>query len=173
MKKILEKYKIDGVWHFTDRSNLELIKQQQGLLSLGELERRGVDIPAPGGNDWSHNADKHKGMHKYVHLAFVDNHPMLYTAKQDGRIKNPIWLKIDSSILLENGILFCSAVSNKAGVPILNLVQALTEIDFEVLFTHMDWKDPDIKKRRQAAEKSEILVPNIVPIEKILGIKNG
>ena len=173
MKTILAKYKFDGVWHFTDRSNLELIQEHQGLLSLGELERRGISIPVPGGNEWSHDADKMKGVHEYVHLAFVDDHPMLYLAKQEGTIPDPIWLKIQSSILLEDGVRFCSEVSNKSGAAILEAEEAKEQIDFDVLFTYMDWTDPEIQARRQAAIKSEILVPNFVPIEKILELKNG
>ncbi len=169
MKTILAKYKFDVIWHFTDRSNLELIKEHQGLLSLRELERQGIEIPRPGGNKWSHDADKRKGLHKYVHLAFVTNHPMLYRANEEGRIPNPIWLKIKSSILLEDGVRFCSEVSNKKGVAILKAEEAKERIDFDVLFTYMDWRDPEIQARRQAAEKSEILMLNFVPIDKILG----
>jgi ssDNA thymidine ADP-ribosyltransferase, DarT len=173
MKNIISKYKIDGVWHFTDRSNIALIEQHGGLLSLAELERKCVDIPVPGGNQWSHDADKMVGLHKYVHLAFLDNHPMLYRARQDGRINDPIWLKIDVSILLDDEVLFCADVSNKAGVPTFDATQAIREVDFDVLFTYMDWRSADIQQRRQAAIKSEILVPNIVPIDKILDYKNG
>ena len=173
MNTIIAKYKFDGIWHFTDRSNLELIQEHQGLLSLGKLESRGIEIPVPGGNQWSHDADKMNGVHEYVHLAFLDDHPMLYRAKQEGRIPNPIWLKIKSSILLEDGVRFCAEVSNKSGAAILEAEEAKERIDFDVLFTYMDWRDPEIQARRQAAIKSEILVPNFVPIEDILGFKNG
>jgi len=173
MKTILAKYKFDEIWHFTDKSNLDLIVENKRLLSLGELKRRRINIPIPGGNDRSHDADRMKGVQEYVHLAFVDDHPMLYRAKQKGRIPNPIWLKIDSSILLEDNVRYTSEVSNKAGVPILQPEEAKEEIDFEVLFTRTDWRDPEIQARRQAAIKSEILIPDFVPIEKILGYKNG
>jgi hypothetical protein len=172
MKTVIEKYKINGVWHFTDWSNIEFIKQH-GLLSLAELEKREVNVPACGGNDWSHDADKIKGLDKYVHLAFVDDHPMLYRAKEDGRIKNPIWLKIDVSVLLADGVCFCADVSNKSGVPLLNSEQAKSEVDFDVLFTYMDWRNDEIQRRRQSAIKSEILIPNMIPVEKILSYKNG
>ena len=173
MNTMLAKYKFDAVWHFTDKSNLKLIQEHEGLLSLEELERRGIEIPVPGGNKWSHDADKMKGVHKYVHLAFLDDHPMLYLAKQDGRIPDPIWLNIQSSILLEEGVRFCSQVSNKSGAVILEAEEAKEQIDFDVLFTYMDWLDPEIQSRRQAAIKAEILVPTFVPIDKILGFKNG
>ncbi len=173
MQAILTRYKIDAVWHFTDRSNLALIQEHQGLLSLAESRRRGVKIPVPGGNNWSHDADAIKGVDEYVHLAFLDDHPMLFVARQDSRIADPVWLKIDASILLEEGTRFTNDVSNKSGVEILTPDAARDMIDFEVLFMRTDWNDPEIRSRRKAAIKSEILVPTIVPFNKILSIKNG
>ena len=173
METLLKRYKIDSVWHFTDRSNIARILQHKGLLSLGELQRRGIAIPVPGGNQWSHDADKIKGVHEYVHLAFIDNHPMLYLAKKGSRIPDPVWIKIDSSILLNDDVRFTCDVSNKTGVELLSADEAKEGIDFEVLFTRMDWKNPAIKSRRQAAEKSEILIPKFIPLEKLLGKKDG
>jgi hypothetical protein len=68
---------------------------------------------------------------------------------------------------------FSSEVSNKSGAPIFDAKEAIKRIDFDVLFTDMNWRDPDIQARRQAAIKSEILVPVFIPIEKILSCKNG
>jgi len=124
MNTVLARYNINCIWHFTDRSNLESIKKYKGLLSLRELERRGIEILVPGGNELSHGLDKEKGLHKYIHLAFIDDHPMLYRAKQEGRIKDPIWLKIDASILLDKGVRFCADISNKSGIEILNAKEA-------------------------------------------------
>lgn len=173
MKSIIDKYKFDGIWHFTDKSNIPPILQNDGLYCLGELQRMGVAIPAPGGNEWSHHADALKGVQEYVHLAFLDDHPMLYAAKQDGRLKEPVWLKINSSILLGTGVKFTNEVSNKAGVQLLTPEEAVQQIDFEVLFTYMDWKDPVIQARRRLALKSEILIPKHIPLKMILSEKNG
>jgi hypothetical protein len=173
MNEIIKKFKVDGVWHFTDEANFESIIGQGGLLSFAELQRRGIAIPAAGGNEWSHDADVHAGVQGFVHLAFIFNHPMLYRAKQDGRITRPYWLKIDPSVLTLSGVRFTCDVANKSGVKLLTPEEAITGIDWGVLFTRMDWSDPAIMARRQAAEKSEILVPNCVPLNKILGKMNG
>jgi hypothetical protein len=74
---------------------------------------------------------------------------------------------------LEDGTRFTNDVSNKSGVQILNPAIARDIIDFEVLFTRTDWTDPEIKARRMTAIKSEILISTIVPISKILAVKNG
>lgn len=140
---------------------------------MAELERRKIVIPSPGGNEWSHNADKLKGLHDFVHLAFLAEHPMQFIAKQDGRISKPIWLKIDASAILDSGTRFTNDVSNKTGVALLTADQAMEHIDFEVLFTRTDWKDGNIQARRRQALKSEILIPRIIPIHKILGWRHG
>lgn len=172
MIAIIEKYKIECVWHFTDKSNLDSIKEH-GLLSFAELEERGIKIPCPGGNDWSHNADKMKGVHKYVHLSFVRNHPMLYLKKMSGEIKDPVNIKIDTRIILVPETCFCTDVSNKNGVDILTSEQAVEKIDFDVLFTYMNWNDSDIHARRKSAEKAEILIPREIPKKYILEYING
>ena len=172
MKEILAKYKFNCVWHFTDRSNLELIEEHEGLISLGEADRRGIEIPKPGGNPLSQQLDKVKGLHEYVHLAFVKDHPMLFRAKEVGRIPDPIWLKIKPSMLLGEDVRFCSDVSNKTGVELLTAKVAEKEIDFEALFEFMNWRDPEINARRQAAIKSEILIPRFIPIDQILGVED-
>lgn len=173
MQGVIQRYGIRSIWHFTDRENLTLIEAHGGLLSVAELIDRGIQVPRPGGNDWSHDADRMKGVQKYVHLSFVSEHPMLYVARQDGRIKDPVWLEIDASVILEDGTRFTSDVSNKSGVQLLTSDEAATAVDFEVLFTRTNWRLPEIQTRLKAARKSEVLVPRIVPLDKILGAKNG
>ncbi len=173
MKNIIKKYGIDAIWHFTDKSNLKSIEKHGGLLSLYELERKHIIIPNPGGNEWSHDADKYKGLHKYVHLAFLPDHPMFFKAKMERRMENPIWLKIQPSFLLHADTLYSMDVSNKSGVEIFDSQKAAKTLDFEVLFTYMDWSVSQINARRQAALKSEILIPSIVPFDKITEVRNG
>ena len=174
MQDIIEKYRsFDAVWHFTDMQNIPSIKKH-GLLSFAEAVQRGVEIPVPGGNNWSHDADKIKGMDRYVHLAFIADHPMLYVAQNtEKRISNPVWLKINVSIILMKDVRFSAGVSNKQGEAILNAEEAKNAIDFDVLFTYMNWHAPEIQTRLQAAIKSEILVPDCIPAGQIIEYKNG
>lgn len=168
MEAMIKKHRIEAIWHFTDRANLDSIKEYGGLLSLRQLEERDIAVPKPGGNEWSHDADRHKGLDVYVHLAFTPSHPMLFHARKEGRIVDPIWLKVDPSVLTGPKVRFSSDVSNKKGVPILDHEEALKKLDFEALFEYMNWNDQRINARLRAAEKSEILVPDIIPIEKII-----
>lgn len=173
MKDLLSKYGKNGIWHFTDQSNLQSITNNGGLLSVAEAARRGVKIASPGGNQWSHDADKLNGVDDYVHLAFLDDHPMLYYTRKDGRTPNPVWLKISINVLDVHGVRYTTDVSNKAGITLLSPEEARDAIDHEVMFTYMDWKDPEVSQRKRLAMKGEILIPKMVPFNLIIDQKNG
>jgi hypothetical protein len=154
------------LFHFTDSQNVPLIKRY-GLLSLAEMNRLGVRSPAPGGNELSHDLDVHLGLDKYVHLCHRANHSMCFAANQDGRIPNPVWLKIHLAILDLNGVAFTLDVSNKSGVSLISASEVLSQLDWEVLHTRMNWKDPAVKDRLDRAERAEVLIPNHIPPEYI------
>ena len=170
MKAIIEKYGISQIWHFTDRSNLDSIRKH-GLLSFAEAKRRGIEIPCPGGNDWSRDLDKRKGLDEYVNLSFVDDHPMLYWAHQkEKRILDPVWIGIDPSIMLGGDVQFCVGIANKTDMPRLDASEAKTKIDFEVLFPRPGQKLPFEKELREI-KKAQILVPHSIPVEKMLEVR--
>ena len=166
-------YQVSHFFHFCDRRNLPLIQELGGLYSLEQLEERCIQIPAPGGNDWSHDADRMKGLHRYIHLCLRNNHPMEYLARQAERIVDSIFLQISSEVLQLDGVMYTADVSNKSGVRLHTIEDAREMIDFEVAYTRTDWRDPAIKKRLDDCEKCEILVPDFVPIELIRNIPHG
>lgn len=106
------RYAVTSFYHFTDRKNAASIREHGGLYSLAVLRAMGIEIPAPGGNDWSHDADEMKGLDQYVHLCFRPNHPMEYVACQDGRISDRVYLQIHPDILQIKGVMFTADVSN-------------------------------------------------------------
>ena len=85
---------IPALFHFTDRRNVPMIRDMGGIYPYAELKRRGVQIPAPGGNEWSHDEDGRRGLDEYVHLCFRPNHPMEFAARSEGRIQDSIFLEI-------------------------------------------------------------------------------
>ena len=155
------------LYHFTDESNFKTIKEH-GLLSKSELSRIGLTPAAFGGNDWSHDADRKKGILDYVNLCLTRNHPMCYLAKNDERIPNPRYLAIDPDILLVEGVRVALGVANRSDVEIYSINEAIKIMDLEVLYSRTDWRDPNVNARLKAAEKYEVLVPKSVPLNKIL-----
>jgi hypothetical protein len=164
---------ITVLYHFTDRRNLQLIREYGGLYPSDVLKKMGVDIPAPGGNEWSQSADELREMGRYVHLCFRATHPMEFRAREDGRIGDSIFLQIHPEVLQWEGVRFTPDVANKSGVSIHTIEEARHVIDFEVLYTRTNWNDPVIKLRLQQAEKCEILVPKYIPINLIRNLPNG
>lgn len=161
------------LYHFTDTRNLVSIRALGALYPLATLRQNNIAIPAPGGNEWSHDADEARGLHRYVHLCFRSNHPMEHVARQDGRLQDSLFLQVDPAVLSWPGVLFTPDVSNKAGVPAYPIGQAQTMIDMEVLYTRTDWSDPVIQQRLQSAEKCEILVPHPIPLNFIRNLPHG
>lgn len=157
--------RIAWLYHFTDSRNVASIRELGGLYSREELDRLRQEYFA-GGNDWSFDADELFGMHRFVHFCLRSNHPLEFLARADGRIERTTWLYVDRSVLDIEGVMFSNGVSNKSGVEIMPIGDAVARglIDFEVLYTRTNWRDPEIKARLDHAERCEILVPNRVPL---------
>jgi hypothetical protein len=164
---------IPVLFHFTDRRNLPMIQDLGGLYPYAVLRRRGIEIPAPGGNEWSHDANGMQGLDEYVHLCFRSTHPMEFVARTEGRIQDSIFLNVHPDVLQWEGVLFAPDVSNKQGVPRYSMDEAHNMIDYAVLYKRTDWKDPAIRARLSQAEKCEILVPRFIPLELIRNLPHG
>jgi len=147
------------LYHFTDEENLPLIRQH-GILPYAELVRRGMKPPKPGGNEWSREADAIKGVDAFVHLCLLDQHPMEFVARRDGHIGSTRFLQVSLKVLSIPGAMGCSDVSNKTGVAIRPIEQALDEMDLQILFGGIvDFRNVGLRDRYNEAKKSEILIP--------------
>jgi ssDNA thymidine ADP-ribosyltransferase, DarT len=155
-------------YHFTDIRNLPTIRLH-GLLSMRALRERSI-IVAPGGNDWSLDADRRSGMDDYVHLCFFKEHPMEYVAKKDGRIGDSRFLKIVPSVIEIPGVMITDKVANRSDAWPRPAEVMVGKLDLEVIYTRTDWKDAKIQERLRAARLCEILVPKSVPLELIRNV---
>lgn len=169
-EQFIARFAISCFYHFTDSRNLASIRKRNGLLSCAELIRQNIPVVAPGGNEWSHDADVLSGVDDYIHLCFLDDHPMEYLAKQDGRIVQSVYLQVVPEVIGLEGVMFAPDVSNKSGVKLLPLEEAVRNMDFEVIYDHTDWRDPAVQARRKIAKKYELLVPRHVPSSLIRGL---
>jgi len=190
MKTVFEKFGVAWVWHFTDESNIDSIKENGGLLSRDLLERRGIKVNYPGSDHLSRNLDVHKCLNYYVHLAFVEDFPMFYHAKK--RMPKPVWLKIDYAAVLRPDVRYCEKSSNYGPMNekpnLLYADEAKDKIDFEAIFSKQEPKKiEELKRELKAAsfskekidkkiagerskflveaKKAEILIPDKVPVE--------
>ena len=166
MKEIFDKYNIQRLWHFTAQSNLASI-EKCGLLSLATSTYFGIGISEPGGNKLSQETDVSSGMSKYVHLSFVQDSPMLYTAQTDEkRIRNAYWLGIDVAVTFVKGVWYSKGYTNAGDAVLLTEEQASQEIDFETLFCFggmppntQSHVDDEVWKKYLDVRKAEVLIP--------------
>ena|SRR6266403_4437530 len=103
-------------YHFTDKKNLPLIREH-GLLSTGELRRRGL-LPSvkTGGDANSLNSDNSKGTDAYVCLCLTRSHPMAHVAMTDERKLDPVYLEIDPQVIKLPNVMITDAPSNQTGI---------------------------------------------------------
>jgi hypothetical protein len=157
---------VKWLYHFTDTRNLPSIKAMGGLYSMERLTHLNAQNVVPGGNDWSLSADVMFGMNRYVHLCFRRNHPMEFRAREREQIKQTLWLFVDAqSIFNMAGVKFSPDVANKSGVEPCPIQEAADMIDYDVLYSGWDLRNPDARSRMTSAERCEILVPDFVPIK--------
>lgn len=156
-------------FHFTDARNIDLIKRH-GLLSRRKLKELDIQIPAPGGNQWSMEAADRLGLDRYVSLCLTGSHPMEYAARNGGQIKDVVYLPIRPDVIKIPEVMMTGGVSNKSGIVPEAPDEVLEKLDLEVIYRRTNWKDASVMERLKAAEKFEILVPDQVPLEYILKI---
>jgi hypothetical protein len=157
--------RIGWLYHFTDIRNLPAIKARGGLYSTAILRAMGIDAFHPGGNELSLELDQQTGMDQYVHLCLKRNHPMAHIAQKEGRIERPVFLLVQPAVIRLPGVRYSAGVAIKTGVHICDIAEGAEIIDYQVLYTRMDWNVPEIQERLQAAEKCEILVPDHIPMK--------
>ena len=155
-------------FHFTDTRNLDLIKKH-GILSRRKLREMGINIPAPGGNQWSRDSADRLGLDRYVSLCLTPSHPMEFTARTSGQIEAATYLHIHPNIIKIEGVMMTGGVSNKAGIAPEAPGEVLEKLDIEAIYRPA-WGAPGFVDRLKVAEKFEILVPDQVPLNYILGL---
>ena len=166
---ILCNYGITKLYHFTDRSNLPSIIASRGLLSWADCEEKGISISHPGGDSASRYSDKRANLHHYVRLSFTNQHPMMFVARREGRIPNPVILEIDRSVIFEDTTLFSDMNAVKREAFIGGDINAFKNIHFSSVVRNRHF---DLPTREQKYFQAEILVHNYISLERIYNIGN-
>lgn len=167
--RVLKDNGIGFLYHFTDRRNLSSIKRSGGLLSWSYCEKNNIIVPRPGGGDISRQLDKRRNLQDYVRLSFTTQHPMMYAARSDGRISDPVILQIDVKAACINGTLYSdkNATMTREMVNIGESVEDLKKIHFKTVkaYNHFDL-DEDERSFFQA----EVMIKTFLPKEYILNL---
>lgn len=149
------------LYHFTDARNVPGIREL-GLLPTRTIVERGLRA-VTGGDDGSLHIDRQKGLDAFNSLSFCRSHPMAHVAKGEGRIDTVRILTICPSVLLRPGVMLSDqvATANEAKIGAPNDMIPL--MDLGATYQRLDWRSPEGQQRRQAAEKWEALVPDVIP----------
>ena len=169
-KAILDRHNIHTLYHFTDRDNLPAIIANGGLFSWKECEKRGIDIPRPGGGgpgslSWKLDADK--GLEDYVRVSFTRQHPMMYVAMNDGRISNPVILEIDTDVIFEETTTYSDRNATRTGASIGSDLDAFKAIHFDTIKAKNHF---DLDLDEQPFFQAEVLVKTSIPLSAISNI---
>lgn len=156
---------IQYLYHFTDRSNIESIKRVGGLISWEEANRRGLTIPRPGGDTLSRQLDSRKNLGNYVRLCFHPDHPMKFIARTQGRMPNPVILKIKLPVAALKNTLYSDVNAAASYAQIGGDYASLQRINFDVINSGT-WVDEAQKHQFQA----EVMVHRFVNIANIINI---
>ncbi len=164
---------ITRLFHFTAETNLPNIRAHGGIYATALLREMGIEF-TPGGNDLSLRLDAEGGMDQYVHLCWDYGHPMeWYVSNRGIRVK---YLEIDRSILYEPTARFCPGVANANGMCTHTVPEAVEGgmIDYDAINRRIgSLREPDNQERRKQAERTEILIPDFVPMRFIRNFPNG
>ena len=157
---------IEYLYHFTDISNIDSIKGNQGLYSWEFCVKNNISIAKPGGDELSRSLDKRKGAENYVRLSFCKNHPMEFVAKKEGRIPNPVKLFCDTELIYHVGTKFCNMNATKNEAIISDSLEYFSNINFG-LFKRSYF---DLIQSEKSQYQSEVLVYEHIPSKYILNL---
>lgn len=178
IKKVLNRYGIEKLYHFTCIDNLPVIAKCGGIWSKQSLEQGGLlDKIITGGNPLSLNLDQQIGNWSKVHLYFCPNTPMAYRVQQnpEGRVPQSAhicYLIIDPVVALWDGVLFTdtNATQKINGHQRKEGMEGLKLIDFDTIKAHLNKKWVEPKERWHRNIQAECLAPDGIPLEYVKAI---
>lgn len=166
-EKVFNSNKITKLYHFTDLENLRSIKKHGGLCSWYYSDQNGIDIIRPGGDSWSRNLDRKYDLQDFVRLSFTRKHPMLFIARKEGRIKNPVILEIKIDVAYLKNTQFANMNATKTGFQHGTTLADLNRIRFDLVKQRDQFS---IAEEERKYYQAEVLVLEKIPLEYILNI---
>ena len=153
--KTLRDHGIQSLFHFTDASNLESIRQH-GLLTWKKLDELKISAKV-NSSELSHKLDSNKGLADFVRLSFCKKHPMMYIALKEKRISVPVVLEIKLEVVSRPGVLFCGV---NAAAKAAKASESPHVIRFDVVkaFSHHE-----LDQGLRPFFQGEVLIPDWIP----------
>ena len=150
---------IKNLYHFTDESNLEVIKENGGLFSLDALKSYKVAPNVFSSDELSRNLDARNNLTHYIRCSWIEGHPMLFISKKRKQIKKPIIFKINLSVVDRGGVLLTD--SNAAKTSSLKVGEGIDFVEKLELNKIVECGEY-LKSDRSGIYQAEILIPNFL-----------
>jgi len=166
-KYITDNNIVISLYHFTDTRNIESIRGKGGLFSWEYCQKNGIYIPAPGGNELSKSLDIRYNLQNYVRLCFVNDHPMIFKAKDDGRIKSHKVLEIDFEVIFWDKTIFADRNATSNVVTFGGNLNNFKNIKFDII---RRGNYLNLQPNEKPFYQAEVLVYEKIPIEFIKNI---
>lgn len=164
--EVVQKRMFGHLLHMTDAAHLRTL-ESHGLVSARRAQELGIAPRYPGGNDLTRSLDASRGLDNAVFLSFFNLG--LMPKHEDNRRRQPVLLKIDARILFQPGVHVALGRANSANTTIYKPARAFYNMDWEVIFGDVDSSNIFEKARVARVYDYEVLVPDQVPVEYILG----
>lgn len=158
---------IGKLYHFTDRANLQSIRDNKGLYSWYFCVSNNIEITRPGGGTLSRELDRHYSTHDFVRLSFTKSHPMMFKACKEKRIVAPVVIEIDIEAAFFENTQFSNMNATKTGHSCGSNISNLNNIRFDIIQKPNYFDLPEDDKRYYQAE---VLVKTWIPIEMLKNI---
>ena len=165
IEEFLKANDIQCLYHFTNRKNINSIKQQ-GICSIDRLNQLGIQAYYSS-TLISRKIDKHKQTSNYVHLGYEKQHPMLFAALAEGRLYEYAILMVSTDVLLLKSTIFTNINAASSNAIFSTDINFFLNLPFNTFhnksYLHLT---PEEKKSYQA----EVLVEQQIKTNNILNI---
>jgi len=168
-QQVLQQNSVITLYHFTDRANIASIKKYGGLYSWDYCDENDIVIPYPGGGSLSRDLDRRYSLEDYVRVSFTRNHPMMFIAQNEGRIKNPVILTISLEVCYFQETRFANMNATRTGHKQGKNLEDLQSIHFN---TVKQIKHFDLEEAEKPYFQAEVLVKTWIPIRYITNIND-
>lgn len=174
IKKLLDQYGIDRLFHFTCVDNLSTISKSQAIWSKEKLEDKDLlEAVFCGGTTGSVIADRQHGNWNRIHVYFCPKTPMAYKVqenadrshKQSGHI---CYFIIDPVVALWEGVHFSdtNAARKDNGHKQEEGINGVSLVDWKTIRSHLNGIFVDTKIWLRNVQ-AECLIPESIPLSNI------
>lgn len=165
-EKFFSDNNIECLYHFTDRANLESIKNNGGLWSCRYLCSNNIHT-LPGGDENLQSIDRKCGLDDYVRLSFCERHPMGWRLKMNNN-RDFVVLKIRKDVAFCKDTLYSDV---NAATPEHNHGGGLADLK-SVNLDAVNAEYTPMNSERLEQATAEVMVKTNIPLKYILNINN-